>query len=108
MVSRLFKLIVVLALSSVMFLPFSFAQKTAGDINGKVTDPSGAAVPDCSLTLSDQANGVERKTTSDAQGNFSFLDLSVGTYTLTATKAGFKTVSQKDLAVHVATVTNAA
>ena len=107
MVSRLFKLIVVLALSSVMFLPFSFAQKTSGDINGKVSDQSGAAVPDCAVTLTDQATGAQRKTTSDAQGNFSFLELPVGTYTLTTTKAGFKTVSQKDLAVHVATVTNA-
>jgi len=100
------KLIVVLALSSVMFLPFSFAQKTAGDISGKVSDQSGAAVPDCALTLTDQATGTERKTTSDGQGSFTFLELPVGTYTLTTTKAGFKTVSQKDLAVHVATVTN--
>ncbi len=104
--SRLLKLIVVLALSSVMFLPFSFAQKTAGDISGKVSDQSGAAVPDCALTLTDQATGTERKTTSDGQGSFTFLELPVGTYTLTTTKAGFKTVSQKDLAVHVATVTN--
>jgi hypothetical protein len=106
MESRLLKLIAVLALSSVMFIPFSFAQKTAGDLDGTVTDQSGAAVPGCALTLTDRATGAARKTTSDAQGNFSFLELPVGTYTLTATKDGFKTVSQKDLEVHVATVTN--
>src|SRR5438477_153022 len=104
--SSLLKLIAVFALSSVIFLPFSFAQRTNGDINGTVTDQSSAAVPGCALTLTDQATGAVRKTTSDEQGNFSFLELPVGTYTLTSTKDGFKTVSQKDLAVHVATVTN--
>jgi hypothetical protein len=104
--SRLFKLVVLLALSSVMFLPVSFAQSTTGDIDGTVTDQSAAAVPSSSLTLTDQATGAVRKTTSDAQGNFSFLEIPVGTYTLTTTKSGFKTVSQKDLAVHVATATH--
>ena len=107
MSSRLLKLIAVLALSTVMFLPVSFAQQTTGDIDGTVTDQSGAAVPGCALTLADQANGAERKTTSDAQGHFSFLQVPVGTYTLTATKSGFKTMSQKDLATHVATTTTA-
>jgi hypothetical protein len=105
--SRLLKLIAVLAVS-VMFLPFSFGQKTSGDIHGTVTDPSGAAVPSSALTLTDQATGAERKTTSDAQGDFSFLQLPVGTYTITATKEGFKAVSQKDVEVHVATVTTTA
>jgi len=106
--SRLWKVIAVLAISAVAFLPYSFAQKTTGDINGTVTDPSGAAVPGGALTLTDQATGATRKTTSDTQGSFSFLDLPVGNYILTTKKDGFKTVSQKDLAVHVATVTNAA
>src|SRR6266403_1459934 len=103
--SRLLKLIAVLAVSLVTFLPLSFAQKTTGDIDGTVTDQSGAMLPGAALTLTDQANGTVRKTTSNAQGSFSFLNLPVGTYTITATKEGFKALSQKDVAVHVATVT---
>ena len=105
--SRL-KLVAVLAISSVMFLPLSLAQQSTGDINGKVSDSSGAAISGCALTLTDPATGTSRKTTSDAQGNFSFLQVAVGNYTLTAAMNGFKTVTQKDLAVHVATVTNTA
>ena len=105
--SKLLKLIAVLAVS-VMFLPLSFGQQTTGDIHGTVTDPSGAAVPGSALTLTDQANGAARKGTSDAQGGFSFLQVPVGTYTITATKEGFKRVSQKDVEVHVATVTTTA
>jgi len=103
--SRLLKLVAVLVVSLVVFLPLSFAQKTTGDVTGTVTDQSGAVLPGCALTLTDQANGSVRKSTSNAQGNFSFLQLPVGTYTITATKEGFKKLSQKDVAVHVATVT---
>jgi hypothetical protein len=105
MSSRLLKLIAVLVVSLVVFLPFSFAQKTTGDIDGTVTDQSGAVLPGCAVTLTDQATGAVRKTTSNAQGNFSFLQLPVGNYTVSATKGGFKTLSQKDVEVHVATVT---
>jgi hypothetical protein len=103
--STLFKVVAVLAVVSVIFPTASFAQRTTGDISGTVTDQSGAAVPGCALTLSEQATGAVRKTTSDAQGDFSFLQLPVGTYKLTATKAGFKIAEQRDVSVHVATVT---
>src|ERR1700730_3541217 len=103
--SRLLRLIAVLAVSLVTFLPLSFAQKTTGDIDGTVTDQSGAVLPGCALTLTDQATGNSRKTTSNAQGNYSFLNLPVGTYTINVTKEGFKALSQKDVEVHVATVT---
>src|SRR6476661_4446809 len=103
--SKLLKFIAVLAVSVILLVPSSFAQKTTGDISGTVTDQSGAAIPGSALTLTDPATGVARKTTSDAAGNFSFLQVAVGNYTLSATKEGFKTVSQRDVAVHVATVT---
>ena len=98
------KLIAVLAVSLVILLPLSFAQKTTGDIDGTVTDQSGAMLPGCALTLTNQATGAVRTTTSNAQGNFSFLNLPVGNYTISATKEGFKALSQKDVEVHVATV----
>jgi len=107
MSSKLFKLVVVLAVSLVIFLPVSFAQQTTGDISGTVADQSGAAIPGSAMTLTDQATGSVRKTTSDAQGNFSFQKVEIGNYTLNATKEGFKTVAQKNLEVHVNSVTNA-
>jgi hypothetical protein len=103
--SRLLKLIAVLAISSVIFVPFSVAQKTTGDINGTVIDQSGAVLTGCALTLTDEATGAQRRTTSNAQGTFSFLQLPVGNYTITGTKEGFKTVSERNVVVNVSTVT---
>src|SRR5260370_4804011 len=91
---------VIFAVCSLPSLPYSFAQKNTGDIHGTVTDPSDALIPGCAITLTDQDTGAVRKTTSDAQGAFSFLQLPVGTYTDTSSKYGFKTISQHDLPVH--------
>src|SRR5690349_14566486 len=103
MASKL-KLFAVLAVFSLACLPYSFAQKNTGDIHGTVTDQSDAVIPGCAIKLTDQATGAVRKTTSDAQGAFSFLQLTVGSYTITASKDGFKSVTQKDLEVHVSTI----
>lgn len=104
MAFRLSRLFAVLAISAMIVLPYSFAQRNTGDLHGTVTDQSGAVVPGAAITLTDQATGAVRKTTSGDQGDFNILQLPVGNYTVTASKAGFKTVSQKDLAVHVSTV----
>ena len=47
MASRALKLFAVLAVSLLMFQPFSFAQKSTGDISGTVTDQSDAVIPGC-------------------------------------------------------------
>ncbi len=108
MASRLLRSFAVLAVFCLIVLPYSFAQRNTGDIHGTVTDQSGAVIPGCALTLTDQATGAVRNTTTDAQGDFNILQVAVGNYTITASKDGFKTVTQKDLAVHVSTVTTAA
>src|ERR1700732_2802863 len=77
--SRLVRPIAVLAVSLVTFLPLSFAQETTGDIDRTVADQTGAVLPGSALTLPDQPTGNSRKTTSNAQGNYSFLTLPVGT-----------------------------
>src|SRR5438132_13165926 len=98
--SSLLKLIAVLLVSSVMFLPLSFAQTTTGDIGGTVTDQTGAAVHGCALTLTDEATRADGKTTWDAQGEFSFRQLHVRSYTLTVTMQGIKTLSPRHVPVN--------
>jgi outer membrane receptor protein involved in Fe transport len=60
-----------------------------GSITGTVTDTTGAVVSVATLTLVYQAQHTTYHAVSNAQGVFSFLNLPVGRYDLTATAAGF-------------------
>ncbi|WP_245536094.1 carboxypeptidase-like regulatory domain-containing protein [Terriglobus roseus] len=59
-------------------------------ISGIVTDPSGASVPNAEITVTNTATGVSRSVTSNSDGNFTVLNLTVGTYDITTTVQGFK------------------
>jgi hypothetical protein len=71
-------------------------------IAGTVTDPSGAVVPNATITLTDTATGQVRQATSNAAGAFSFPNLAHGTYNLTAKAAGFKSFSRNGIVLNVA------
>jgi hypothetical protein len=59
-------------------------------INGTITDPSGAAIPNATVTVTNEATRLSRSVQSNAAGNYVVLNLPVGTYTLTTTLDGFK------------------
>ncbi len=59
-------------------------------IYGTVSDPTGAAVPEASVTAVDIATGIATKTTTDVTGNYTLPSLPPGTYNVTVEKTGFK------------------
>ena len=61
-------------------------------INGKVADPSGAALPGVDVTLAGPALLGGRSVVSDEQGNYRFSLLPPGTYTVRFSLQGFGTV----------------
>src|SRR5580698_2474020 len=71
----------------------SFAQTPTATVNGSVTDPSGAAVPDARVTVVNQDTNVASSKNTNADGTFTIINLLPGNYTLTASKAGFKNVA---------------
>jgi outer membrane receptor protein involved in Fe transport len=75
------------------------AQSTGGRINGRVTDPSGAVVPDATVTLTNDATGVSVHTQSSKSGDYSFPSVAVGTYTIEFEATGFKKTARKQVAV---------
>jgi hypothetical protein len=77
------------------------AQTVTGSIRGLVTDPSGAVVPGSEITATNVNTGVKTKTTTDKSGNYNIQTLSVGSYTLTATRQGFKTTSVGPIALEI-------
>jgi hypothetical protein len=83
------------------FTPVMRAQENA-TINGTVTDASGAVVANAQLTLTDNATGQVRTETSNSVGAYRFGNLAIGTYTLSATAAGFEKYTKTGIVVNVA------
>ncbi len=65
------------------------AAQSTSQLNGSVTDPSGAAVSGAKITLTETAAGFQRTTTSNSSGLYQFLDVPPGKYQLEAAASGF-------------------
>ena len=82
-----------LALSSV------YGQAVSGDVTGTVLDPSGASVPGADLTIENEQTGIKNKARALADGQYRFVNLPVGSYTMTVSASGFSTSVRKGLRV---------
>jgi hypothetical protein len=101
MISRRF---LSLALSVFVFFStcvFVQGQSTYGSITGSVTDPSGAAVTDARVTLTNLGTAEKRTQPTGADGLYSFVNLIPGNYRIEAEKPGFKRVTQEPVVVQV-------
>ena len=76
---------------------FSLAQLYPGRVTGRVQDAQGAVVSGANVKLTNPATGLVRTATTDANGEFNFPELALGTYTLTITKEGFETTIVTDI-----------
>src|SRR5580698_552579 len=81
--------------------PGAWGQDNA-TINGTVLDPSGAAVPNSTITLTNPATGQIRQTVSNSAGAYRFANVGVGTYTLITSVSGFQKYTKTDIVVNVA------
>src|SRR5579859_5928524 len=71
----------------------SFAQTFRGGINGTITDQSGAVVSGAAVEAVEVATAVSHKTISSSAGEYTFQDLPLGTYTVTAKASGFQSTA---------------
>src|SRR5438552_4712720 len=77
------------------------AQIGNASLGGTVTDQSGASVAGADLTLTNAATGFKAKFTSDDRGEYSFRNLTPGTYDLDARKEGFQSTAQKSIVITI-------
>ena len=75
------------------------AQQTLGGITGTVTDSSGAALPDTAVKLVGDQTTLTRAVKTDAAGDYTFVNLPIGTYTLTFTHDSFESQKVPSIAV---------
>jgi hypothetical protein len=73
---------------------------TSGDIAGTITDPSGAVIPNATVTLTSSESGATQTRTTNAQGAYRFALLVPGSYKVAVAAPGFQQ-TQKATAVAV-------
>src|SRR5580704_12948655 len=93
----------ILILCALVLLPSVASAQASSSLNGRVPDPSGAGVPNAKISLTGTANGLLRNTTSNGSGNYQFLDVPPGDYSLGVTAAGFAPYSAKGVTLVVNT-----
>src|SRR5215831_3208698 len=77
-----------------------WAQSTA-QINGTITDRSGAVLPGVEVTATQTATGLSRTAVSNETGSFTMPNLPVGPYKLEASLPGFRSFVQSGIVLQV-------
>ncbi|HET6217119.1 MAG TPA: TonB-dependent receptor [Acidobacteriaceae bacterium] len=80
---------------------YTWGQADRGGIKGTAEDTKSAIVPGARITLKNEATGISASATSDPSGQFNFLNLAPGLYTLSAESTGFATSVQQHIQVGV-------
>jgi len=88
-----------IACASLLFVTKSSAQSVYGSLFGTVSDSSGAAIPNATITVKDEAKGTVVTTTSNASGDYSVPHLIPDVYDLKVTAKGFKVFEAKAISV---------
>jgi hypothetical protein len=78
------------------------AQQTNGIIQGTVSDPAGAVLAGAQVSVVSDATDYARTVNTAADGSFAFTELLPGHYHVKVTKEGFKTETQQNIELHVA------
>ena len=94
-----------LAALSLVLTVAAHAQITSA-ISGRVTDPSGAAIPNAHLELTQNSTNIRASTTSSSVGDYTFPQLLPDTYSLKATAPNFTPFSRPTITVTVGNTTN--
>src|SRR5258708_1374969 len=81
------------------------AQSNRGAITGTVSDSAGALIPGVQVVLTNTETGAKSDTVTTGTGNYSLLQLPVGTYTLAVEQAGFNKYERTNIQVQVAVTT---
>ena len=86
-----------LVLACLAFQPAAYAQGDRATITGLTLDPSGASVVGAEVRIVNNETNLALETVSNETGNYRFIAVPVGVYTLTATADGFQTYQRQNI-----------
>ena len=93
--------VLIFSLAFLFAVTCAWAQTGTTSLRGAVTDRTGAAITNAKVTLDNIGQGLKRETSTDRGGEYEFLALPPGTYSLTVELAGFRRFEQKNLQLQV-------
>lgn len=93
-----------LIVMALLTMPAGRVHGSGGRIEGKITDPKGAAVVGATVVVTYEINNQSFTTVTDEQGRYKVDSLSPGTYTVVITAKGFNELRKEAIAVAEATV----
>jgi hypothetical protein len=79
----------------------AWTQSTSSTVTGKISDPTGATVPEASVSASNEDTGLPRSGSSNTEGNYVLPLLPPGRYRITVQKEGFKPVTRSGVVLQV-------
>jgi hypothetical protein len=82
-----------------LFFPLATFSQQLGGITGTVTDATGAAVADTQVTLVADGTKLTRTQTTSNSGSYDFVNLPIGSYSLTFAHDGFQTLAIPSIGV---------
>nr|MDQ2937589.1 carboxypeptidase-like regulatory domain-containing protein [Acidobacteriota bacterium] len=88
-------LVLVVLVALLAFSTATFAQATGGSVSGQALDQNGAAIPNITVTLKNEATGQTLTTQTTGTGAFTFPNTLGGDYTITVEAQGFQNTTQK-------------
>jgi outer membrane receptor protein involved in Fe transport len=80
---------------------YSQAQVAGATLSGSVTDPSGASIPNATVSIKNVATGEAREVSSNSDGFYSAPNLLPGDYEVTTSSTGFSKAEQKGIVLTV-------
>ena len=94
-------LCICIALSVLVLAPGGLAQSGNGTIRGTVTDPSGAVIPNATVSVTTPDGHTVSQATSDASGAYQAKNLAPGTYIVLGAAPGFAPSTSKAVVLAV-------
>ncbi|MFZ0592361.1 MAG: carboxypeptidase-like regulatory domain-containing protein, partial [Bryobacteraceae bacterium] len=91
--------------SCLLTAPSLYSQTTFGSIVGTVTDPTGAAVSNTEVNLTNLGTNEKRTQTTNADGYYTFVNLPPGQYSVEIQKTGINGVKRSPVTVQTETTT---
>jgi hypothetical protein len=99
--SALFSFIAILSLACFTTAPVGAQAVGGGQIQGIVTDSTGAVVPGATVEADQTGSGLKRVAVSGADGGYLFPNLPVGAYVLKVSREGFNSYQQSGIVIEV-------